>query len=57
MHAFPGFLLPVLQTKIFPSKLLLFHIDLAHWWKTNNACRIDLCQSPERKSGNYKENL
>ena len=28
---------------------LVFHIDLAHWWKTNDACRIDFCQSSERK--------
>ena len=26
-----------------------FRIDLAHWWKTNDACRIDFCQSSERK--------
>ena len=34
-HAFPGFLTPVLHTTIFPRNWLLFHIDLAHWWKTN----------------------
>ena len=48
-HAFPGFLTPVLHTTIFPSNWLLFHIDLVHWWKTNDACRIDFCQSSERK--------
>ena len=48
-HAFPGFITPVLHTTIFPSNWLLFHIDLAHWWKTNDACRIDFCQSSERK--------
>ena len=31
------FLTPVLHTTIFPSNWLLFHIDLAHWWKTNDA--------------------
>ena len=24
-------------------------IDLVHWWKTNDACRIDFCQTSERK--------
>ena len=42
--AFPGFLTPVLHTIIFPSNWLLFHIDLAHWWKTNDACHIDFSQ-------------
>ena len=32
-----------------PKQLLLFHIYLAHWWKKNDACRIDFCQSLERK--------
>ena len=41
---FPGFLTPVLYTTIIPSNWLLFHIALAHWWKTNDACRIDFCQ-------------
>ena len=34
---------------IFQSNWLHFHIDLAHWWKTNDAYRIDFCQSSERK--------
>ena len=32
---------PVLHTTIFPSDWMLFHIDLAHWWKTIDACRND----------------
>ena len=36
-HAFPGFLTPVLHTTNFPSNRLLFYIDIAHWWKTNDA--------------------
>ena len=31
-------LAPVLHTTVFPSNWLLFHIDLAHWLKTNDAC-------------------
>ena len=40
-HAIPGFLTTVLHTTIFPSNWLLLHIDLAHWWKMNDACRND----------------
>ena len=43
------FVTPVLHTAIFPSNWLLFHIDIAHWWKTNDACRIDFRQSSKRK--------
>ena len=39
-HAFPGFLTTALHTTIFPSNWLLFHIDLAHWRKTNDACQL-----------------
>ena len=31
------------------SNWLVFHINLVHWWKTNDACRIAFCQTSERK--------
>ena len=34
---------PVLHTKVFASNWLL-----AHWWKMNDACCIDFCQTLER---------
>ena len=46
---FLGFLTPVLQTTLFPSNWLLFsHRSIAHWWKTNDACHNDFCQTLER---------
>ena len=37
IHVFPDFLTSVLHTTVFASNWVLFHIDFAHWWKTNEA--------------------
>ena len=41
-HVFPGFLNISIQLAAFP------HILIADWWKKNDACRIDICQTLDK---------